>query len=131
MNQEKIPILYNFEPITRRNQFLGVAFALYDANGAPINLAGATIKMDVREKPGATAVISFSTAANTVIIETDGEQPVQNQLRLAPRTEVDMNIPGGWPLPKKYKYDIEISLAGQGVQTFFKGDFPILEDITQ
>ncbi|MFN7611259.1 MAG: hypothetical protein ACK5QX_10055 [bacterium] len=110
---------------------MGVAFAIYNADGTALNLAGSVIKMEVREKPGATPVLTFLSSNNTIIIETDGEQAVQNQLRLAERTSADMNIAGGWPLPKKYFYDIEISLSGQGPQTFFKGEFPVLEDITQ
>ncbi|MFN7609449.1 MAG: hypothetical protein ACK5QX_00715 [bacterium] len=130
MESEDLPVIYNFKAIIRRNTFLGVSFALYDNNDVAFPIDGATAKMEVREKPGSPVILSFSTSDNTIIIESDGQQPVINQLRLAQRSATLMNIAGSYPLPKKYQYDLQITHPSFGTQTFFKGEFPVLEDIT-
>ncbi|MCZ8353946.1 MAG: hypothetical protein O9340_04375 [Cyclobacteriaceae bacterium] len=130
ITSDALPVVHNFKTIQRRDKFLGVSFDIYDDTDTAYNLAGCTAKMQVREKPGGPVVLEFSSANNTIVFETDGLQPVVNRLRLVERSESVMDIPGAFPVPKKYRYDIQINSPTYGTQTFFAGEFPVLDDIT-
>lgn len=104
---------------TKGDTFDAVAFQLR-INGVNVNLTGATIKMQLKQRYcNSTAVLSLTSVGSAGITITNA---AAGQFRI---NEQIINIPV-W----NYVYDIQIQFADGSVKTYVKGNFNILEEVT-
>jgi hypothetical protein len=114
-----IPQTYDFQNHTKGDTFKGVSFTIL-VNTVPLVITGAKIEMQLKleKKAGATAVKTFSTVDNTILI-TDG---AAGKFQIA-RQIID--IPA-----KQYFHDIEITLQSGEKDTYISGKWMIMQDVT-
>jgi len=109
---------YNFTH-KRGDTFKEVNFA-YLLNGSPINLTGATIKMQLRKECGGLVALNLTSVANAGITITNasgGLFKINKQI---------INI-----AEYDYLYDIQITFADSTVESYLDGVFTITCDITR
>lgn len=85
----------------------------------PVDLTGASIRMQLRRKPGSEILQAWTTLAADIVI-TDA---VAGQFSVLPSI---IDVRGG-----VYQFDIEITLADNTVMTPVAGTITITEDITR
>ena len=87
-------------------------------NGAPLDLTGSSIRMQVRKIRDNTPVITISDGNGITITDAPaGKFRIDEQV-----FSVDK--------PDTFLYDIEITLASGKVKTYIKGNFVVERDIT-
>lgn len=104
---------YNFPQIKQSNTFKQRNINVI-VDGAPLNLTGATVCMQIREKSTTALIFSFP------ITITDA---VNGVLTIA-KFPVLMH-------PKTYEYDLKITLSNGDVLTYIQGYFPVLSIISK
>jgi hypothetical protein len=87
--------------------------------GIPLNLTGASIKMQVRLSNDSPTVLELSNSNGGIIITN----PLNGQITIPPKL---INIPVG-----NYKYEIKIHLSNGETKTFIEGTWSITEEITK
>jgi hypothetical protein len=112
---------YNFPDIIRNSWFPGTEFKLYSDAAAtiPIDLTGCVIRMMMKLNPTVEVpAYEFSTTNARILITN----PTGGIFQLI---GVNMEIPAGL-----YFYDIDITFISGRRQTYIKGQFKILQDVT-
>lgn len=105
----------------RGDTFAGVKF-IYNLNGSPISLAGASIVMQVRAEADATDyIMQFTTAASEITVGGASNNEVTILPKLIPATAV----------AKKCVYDVQITFPDSSVKTWVSGIFEITKDVTR
>ena len=92
---------------------------VYKLNGAPQNLTGAVIRMQLRKEKDGVSYLELTSVASTGITITDapnGAFKINTQI---------INIQAG-----NYVYDIEFNIGGV-IETLIKGDFILTNDVTR
>ena len=79
-------------------------------DGAPENLAGATVESEARAPDG--------TLTDLVIVVEDVDE-----------ARIRLSLPPGFP-PSSYQYDVEVTLASGDVTTWIKGSLMVMRDVT-
>lgn len=109
---------YNFPDHVSGDTFKERGFRIY-LDGAPLDLTGSSIKMELRRSAGSTPALTLSTTDNS--IRLDGSKIERFYI---PKQK--LTAPAG-----VYMYDIQITLSNGDVFTYLSGTFPFLQDITQ
>jgi hypothetical protein len=110
-------LIYNIPSHFRGDTWNGISSVTVNSNRAPLNLAGASIKMQLREYIDSPVVLEFSTTAGSIVI-VDAAQGIFS----IPSTIVD--IPIG-----VYSFDIQITQSNGVVGTYISGTWEIIADI--
>lgn len=105
--------IYNFPDIKQTNTFKERTITVI-VDGSPLDLTGATVCMQVRERSTTQVVFEFP------ITITDAPNGV---LTIAPFNVV-MH-------PKTYEYDLRITLSDGTILTYIQGNFPVLTVISR
>lgn len=109
---------YNFTHI-KGDTFEQVPFAILK-NNVPLNLTGATIRMQLRGECGGLIALNLTSVANagiTITNATGGLFKINKQV---------IDIAAG-----NYSYDLEIKFADNTIKTWLSGSFLIECDITR
>lgn len=102
---------------TWRNDTLAINFEL-SIDGAPIDLSGATIRMQVRPDYGSnTLTLAFTEGSGITVSGANNNMIEVKKL---------INIASG-----NYVYDLEAQFANTDVKTYVKGNFTVSEDSTK
>lgn len=109
-----MPAIFNIE-VYRGDTWDGQVFTV-SLNGAPIDLTGCTIRMQVRLNRAATPILDISTTSGITIVDA-----AAGKFQINP---VLINQPGG-----RYIYDIQFTTSSI-VRTFIAGAFTIMDDVT-
>jgi hypothetical protein len=110
---------YTIPSHLRGDTWDGITSIVLHKNGIPLNLTGATIKMEFREDIDSPVVLELST--------TNGKITITNALSgtiSIPETIID--IPFG-----KYVYDLQVTLTSGYNKTYMRGTWEIVADITE
>src|SRR5689334_2387709 len=110
-----IPVTYNIDEHYRGDDWLGIIFSLYDESDSPVDMTGATAKMQLRKTKGSNVILEWNTSDNTITVSG-------NQISVNARTGSTMDI-----AEYKYLYDLEVVLSGKRI-TRVEGVFPIKDD---
>jgi hypothetical protein len=108
---------YNFPDHIKGDTMQAVNFTV-TVNASPLNLTGATIKMDLRTSNGNLRK-RFSSVDDDGISITNAAGGVFSVI------EQIIDVPA-----MTYKYDIEITLADDSVRTYIAGTWTITQDQT-
>ena len=100
--------------VTKRGDTFDQVTFTINIDGVPLDLTGATIRMQLRKSAGAP--VAF-TPELSIINAASGEFAIDEQI---------IDIPAC-----VYKYDIEIELDSGEVKTWIYGNFTINDDITR
>lgn len=90
---------------------------LNSVDSTPLNLAGASIKMEIRPNIGGLLTDTFSTATGEITITGAGNNIVTIK---------------GWQrlTAGSYKYDLQVTI-GADVRTYLKGSISVTQDVTE
>lgn len=111
---------YNFKPHRRGDTFAGLRLT-YARNGTPVDLAGATIRMQLRRSLEERRVaLDLSQGQTNGITLIDAAQGVFQ----LPAQVIDLP-------PHGYVYDIEIALSTGAVHTVMQGSWEIIPTVTR
>jgi hypothetical protein len=113
-----VPAIYNLPTGYRGDSYGPIVFKFFNSSGSPINISGVNGNLQVKEGPGLSTVLAWSTTDSSMSIS--GNQAVLN---IKPGSCMQMP-------PKTYSYDFQVS-SGQITRTYLKGSLPIIGDITQ
>lgn len=113
---------------TRGDTFKGITFALFSQETevdpeVPIDLTGASFKMQVRQEADSQAIVmtwDSTTVGDFAVLGVDN-----NQLKVMPKL-VPANAPS-----RACVYDLQITYPSGEVQTYVGGDFKIVKDVTR
>jgi hypothetical protein len=107
---------YAFPPHTKGDTANSITFTI-NVNDSPLDLTGATARMDLRSTTG-DKLKRFSIGSVLTILNppTDGKLMFDQQV---------VDVSAG-----KHNYDIEITLSGAVVKTYIKGTWIILPEQT-
>ena len=93
----------------------------YARNGSPVDLTGATIRMQLRQAIDERRIaLDLSVGKEAGIIVSDAE----NGVFQIPAQVIDL-------LPHRYVYDIEIALSTGAVHTVMQGSWEIIQTVTR
>lgn len=109
---------YDFKNHKKGDTFEGVAFTV-TKNGSALDLTGASIRMQLREKSETGTLGATYTDGDGITITdpTNGVFTFDKQI-------IDIRA-------QKYYYDIEITLASGDVKSYIYGTWTITQDVTQ
>jgi len=109
---------YNFKPHVKGDTFAGVKF-IVNIGGAPANLTGASIRIQLRSSPVHPVKHELSTSNGHISISNavPGEFTIN---------KIVIDFPAG-----NWVYDCEITFADGSKKTYFGGTFPIIQDVTR
>lgn len=110
-----IPGAVNFK--VYQNDTLNKSITITDDNDDPIDLSAAAVKMEVRQSAGSTVLFTLEVGDGITISGAD-----DNVIVISKIVDID---------PGSYLYDLEATYSGGDVQTFIKGSFTVIADITQ
>ena len=113
-----VPAIYNLPTGYRGDSYGPIVFKFYNSSGSGISLNGVSGHLQVKEGPGLSNILSWSTTNSSMAISG-------NQVTLNIKPGSCMEMP-----PKTYSYDFQVS-SGQITRTYLKGSLPIIGDITQ
>lgn len=102
----------------RGDTWQGINKLTLKINGSVVNLSGADVKMEFREKIDSPVLLTFSTA-NSAITLTN---PLSGELKIKEKT---IEIPYG-----NYIYDLQVNFPDETVLTFLEGTWKIIADVT-
>lgn len=112
-------MIYDFPSARRGDTWDGISTITIATNGIPINLTGATAKMEFRQTIDSPVMLTLSTENGGIVII----DPVNGVLNVPPRL---VELPY-----QKYLYDLQITLSTGYVRTFLEGTWEIKPDITE
>ena len=101
-----------------RGDTLLLAWGYYDADGQPIDLTGASVRMMARDDEG-NMVLSASTADGRISADENGRIDLE-----IPYTETEALAPGS------YRFDVEVTLPSGFRRTIDQDALVVLEDVT-
>lgn len=105
-------------PHTSGDTWRGLALTL-SVNGSPMDLTGATVRMQMRKHPSAAATeYEWSTGNGTIVIDN----PLLGALTVAKR-----NISG----KDQLYFDVQVTDATGDIRTVVSGTLPITQDVTR
>lgn len=112
------PGIYNFTEVVKGDVFDEKTLTITKGI-TPINLTGATIKMDIRIKPGYDYAKRLSTENSGITITnaTGGVFKINKFI-----CDIDAAV---------YRYDIQITFQNGDVKTYLAGTFTVLQDVTR
>lgn len=110
-----IPGLYNITAY--RNDTFVISFTLLDQSSQPIDLSGAVVKMQVRDKPDGEVLWEL-TEGDGITVGGTGNNVISIS------KVCDINGCGS------YYYDLQATDSGV-VSTYVKGAFHVIKDITK
>jgi hypothetical protein len=110
---------YTIPSHLRGDTWDGITSVILQKNGIPLNLTGATIKMEFREDIDSPVVLELSTTNSKITITNALSGTIS-----IPETIID--IPFG-----KYVYDLQVTLASGYNKTYMRGTWEIVADVTQ
>jgi len=110
------PVTRNFTIVTN-DTFSGSVTLIDTATQTPIDLTGATVRMDVKaDYAAATPVaLSFAAGSGLTLDEPAGKVSFSKT----------MSIP-----PAEYVYDLQVTFPGSIVRTYLRGRIKVLEEAT-
>lgn len=112
-----VPGTYDIQ--ARQGSTLALAFTLTDSEGHPVNLTGATPRMQVRQSPSSADVVLELTAKLSVSAALGGV--------------ISLLVPGSLLAPieaKKYVYDLDVQI-GDTIDTWLAGSFIVAAQVTR
>lgn len=112
-----IPKTYNFKQQYAGDTFNGLAFEL-DRNLSPIDLTGVIMKMQIRRGSNGQVIKELTTSNGITITDP-----------LAGKFKIDAFVNPSTAY--NYVYDLELTYPNGVVDTYIKGFFPIIEDVTR
>ena len=109
--------IYNFNPHVKGDTFKAITFTV-TVNDDPLDLTGASIRMQLRLSPLHPVAYELSTAGGNIEITDalDGKFQIKKHV---------IDFPAA-----VYHYDIEITLANGDVKTYVAGKWQITQDVT-
>ncbi len=111
---------YDFPDHRKGDTFAGVQFTIVK-NGSPLDLTGASLRMEMRElTPTGSVGDTFTDDSDGGLTITDAA----NGVITFDEQVVDI-------LAMLYYYDIEITLSNGDVKTYIVGTWIIIQDVTQ
>lgn len=110
--------VYNFPTHIKGDTMESVSFT-FNVNGLPLDLTGASIRMDVRTKIDSVQLVRWDTGSLGGLTISDPSNGV-----LIFDTKV-VDIEAG-----RHKYDIEITLASGEIKSYVSGIFNVVQDVT-
>lgn len=113
-------VYYDIPPLTRGDTWLGMpGLELIDVAGDPVDLTGASIKMQVKENQATeTALLEFSTADGITIDNAAGG--------VFSIGKSDVGVSAGL-----FVYDVQVTLSNGDRHTVLYGTWRILPDVTR
>jgi hypothetical protein len=112
-------LTYNIPPHLRGDTWDGINSIIITSNNIPLNLTGATVKIEFRDEIDSPVILLLSTTNNKITISS----PLSGTISI-PATIID--IPFG-----KYIYDLQVTLASGYNKTYMKGSWEIVADVTE
>lgn len=112
-------MIYDIPSARRGDTWDGISTITIATNGVPVNLTGATVKMEFRQTIDSPVALTLSTDNGGVIIAN----AVNGILNIPPRL---VELPY-----QKYLYDLQITFPTGYVRTFLEGTWEIKPDITE
>jgi hypothetical protein len=110
---------YTIPTHRRGDTWDGINSIAINVNGAPINLSGASIKMEFRENIDYPVVLTLSTQNSGIQILN----AATGTIRLPSH---NVEIPCG-----HYMYDLQVTYSTGVVKTYITGSWEIVADITE
>jgi len=113
---------YNFPPHIKGDTFNGQLFRFSTSNGetsGSIDLTDATAKLQLKESYQSSPAFTFSTENEQITLPN----PSNGELQLE---STIINIDAG-----KYIYDLQITFPDESVQTYLRGEWVIINDVTR
>lgn len=109
--------IYNFNSHVKGDTFKAITFTV-TVNDDPLDLTGASIRMQLRLSPLHPVAYELSTAGDQIEITdaVNGKFQIKKQI---------IDFPAA-----VYYYDIEITLADGDVKTYVAGKWQITQDVT-
>lgn len=106
------------KPHTSGDTWRGLTLTL-SVNGAPLNLTGASVKMQMRKAPSdSTAAYTWSTTDGSIVITN----PTAGALTINKR-----NISG----TNSLHFDVQVTAQNGDVRTMVRGTLPLVQDVTR
>lgn len=109
-----------FPDIIKGDTFTGSSMTFFDGVGetkTPMDLTGASVLIAFKKGEGQSAVFSFSTDDNTILIP----DPLTGKILLAPRIMAYSAY--------TYVFDVQVTFASGTVKTFFKNYWRVCQDV--
>ena len=103
----------------RGDTWVGIPTFPITLNNSPVNLTGASIKIDFRKGVDTPVALTLSTANSSILIT----QPTQGIISIPSRI---VTIPFGI-----YLYDIQVTFSSGVITTYVEGSWEIIADITE
>lgn len=109
---------YRIPPHRRGDTWDGINSITISVNGTPVNLTGATIKMEFRQSVDYPVALTLSTTDNTIqfVNAANGVIRIPSQM---------IEIPFS-----TYLYDLQVTFPNGTVKTYMSGTWEIVSDIT-
>lgn len=114
-----IPKIYNIPNQLKGDRFDGLIFTLQDALAAPIDLTGATVKIEFRRGSKTGNLQKRLSIGSGVTMAT----PTLGKIQLDPFI-VDFQ-------PSIYYYDVQLTFSATDVRTYIEGSMQVIQDVTQ
>lgn len=111
--------LFQVDFETANNEDFRYAFAIADEDGVPVDLTGASFRMDIETGAGAD-VLTLSTSNGRVVLD-------------APAGRIDLVVPAAVMAALKanfHAHDMLMTLGGQTTR-LWAGNFSILQGVTE
>lgn len=114
-----IPVTYKFDDHYQNDGLSSFNLTLtYDDAGTPVDLTGASVKMQLKVNDSKTPSFEFSTESGTLSLLAGGV--------------IQFNEINSWTLnPGTYKYDLQVIDNTGFVRTYLKGTWTVVADITK
>jgi hypothetical protein len=95
------------------------AWELRDAAGSPIDLTGASVRLQVRDASGAVVIAASTTDGRIILMPASGR--------------IDMLVPYSATglVPGSYRFDLEVTHASGLRRTYEQDTLIVLEDVTR
>jgi hypothetical protein len=110
---------YNISSHRRGDTWDGINSITISVNGSPINLTGATVKMEFRQSLDSPVALTLSTTNNSILITNAVGGVIQ-----IPAKKIEIPF-------AKYLYDLQVTFSNGVVKTYMSGTWEITADITE
>jgi hypothetical protein len=97
-----------------------VDLVVVDNVNAPIDLSGADIKMQIKNKPDDATAVKELNLTNGISVGGDDN----NVITIDSEGDLDVR-------PNDYVYDLQVTYSGGRVVTYLRGSFSVVKDITR
>jgi hypothetical protein len=110
---------YNIPSHRRGDTWDGINSITISVNGSPINLTGASVKMEFRQSLDSPVVLTLSTTDNSIIVTNAAGGVIS-----IPAKKIEIPF-------AKYLYDLQVTYSSGVVKTYMSGTWEITPDITE